>query len=214
VKPIPAPVPTAGTGADWKASFVHLCFVGVWPHGSIPDFGRFPAHTAALIFQRYDTIPIVWRDVYVADGTLGKGLFAARKFSKGEKIGTFEGPVIDFATAVEKGEKQCYPLQIAHNKYVDLIEPGCYANHSCDPNAGIRDDIDLVAIADISPNAEIRYDYSTTMDEDFFTMPCRCGSSICRGIVTDFKFINLALQNKYIKHGQVMSFILNKLKHS
>ena len=158
-----------------------------------------------------DIIPDMWKDVYVADGSLGKGLFAARKFSKGERIGVFEGPVIDFAAAVKKGDKQCYPLQIAHDKYIDLNEPGCFSNHSCNPNAGIKNDINLVAIADIPANTEIRYDYSTTMDEDFFTMPCRCGSAVCRGVVTDFKFLNIALQNKYIERGLIMSFILDKL---
>src|SRR5258707_6251206 len=38
---MPAPVPTAGIGRDVQPSFVHGGFVGVWPLGGIPDFGRF-----------------------------------------------------------------------------------------------------------------------------------------------------------------------------
>lgn len=153
------------------------------------------------------TMAGMWQGVYVGDGPLGKGLFAGRTFLKGELIGIFEGSVIDFAAAVAKGEKQCYPLQIAHNRYIDLSEPGCFANHSCEPNAGIMNDLELIAISEISKGTEIRYDYSTTMDEDFFTMPCRCGSLKCRGVVADFKRMSPESRTAYLKLGLVMDFI-------
>jgi uncharacterized protein len=158
----------------------------------------------------HDIISTTMEDVYVADGNLGKGLFAAKKIKKGRVICVFQGEIIDFHAAVAKGEKQCYPLQIDANRYVDLVDPGCFANHSCEPNAAVRNDFELVALFDIPEHAEIRYDYSTTMDEDFFTMPCRCGSPICRGVVTDFKFLPSELQRQYLKHGLVMSFIARK----
>ena len=170
-----------------------------------------PSHVHGTIV--HDIIPGMWKDVYVAEGTLGKGLFTAGKFLKGQRIGVFEGPIIDFAAAVKKGDKQCYPLQIANDQYIDLTEPGCFANHSCEPNAGIKNDIELVALTNIPEGTEIRYDYSTTMDEDFFTMPCRCGSSTCRSVVTDFKLLSPALQNKYIRLGLVMSFIIHRMPH-
>jgi uncharacterized protein len=150
--------------------------------------------------------------VYVADGDLGKGLFANRLIRAGEIIFVFAGPVIGFPEAVAKGDRECYPLQISKDKYIDLAEPGCYANHSCDPNAGVRDgangqSVRLVAIKDIPPGTEIRYDYSTTMDEDYFTMACRCGSPKCRGRVTDFKLLDSEVQERYLALGVVMSFI-------
>src|SRR3989338_3082581 len=111
------------------------------------------------------------RSVYVAEGDLGKGLFAARRIVRGEIILRFRGPVIDFDTAVAKGEWQCYPLQIGPSLYIDLLTPGCFANHSCDPNAGIVDNAVLTALSDINEGTEVRYDYSTTMDENLWTMP-------------------------------------------
>lgn len=152
--------------------------------------------------------------IYVAEGDLGKGLFAGERIKKGALIYRFHGPVIGFQEAVNKGEMQCYPLQISKGKYIDIESPGCFSNHSCEPNAGIRNDIELFAIADIEPGKEIRYDYSTTMDEDFFTMSCRCGTPSCRRVVTDFKLLPLALQKKYLAMGIVMQFIFEQNRQS
>jgi hypothetical protein len=150
--------------------------------------------------------------LYCATSNLGLELFAGRPFKRGEIILIFKGNIIGFAEAVAKGDRECWPLQIGYGKYIDLEKPGCLANHSCEPNAGIRDDgstthVCLIALQDIFPNDEIRYDYSTTMDEDSFTMQCNCGSKNCRGVVEDFKRLPLDVQNHYLQDGLVMKFI-------
>jgi SET domain-containing protein len=141
-------------------------------------------------------------------GPLGRSLYSAANIQKGELILRFSGPVLDFEQAVAKGERECFPLQISDFTYVDLEEPGCFANHSCDPNAGIQHDLELIALVDIPAGAEVRYDYSTTMDEDYWTMPCKCQSSICRELVTDFKYLPAERRRRYIELGIVQSFIL------
>jgi uncharacterized protein len=148
--------------------------------------------------------------VYVGEGDLGKGLFARKPIKKGSLIYIFQGPIINFLQAKQKGEKECYPLQIDHDRYIDIEPPGCFSNHSCEPNAGIRNQIELTALRNIEEDEEIRYDYSTTMDEDHFTMPCRCGTPTCRGVVADFKLLSLLLQKTYLSLGIVMEFISRK----
>src|ERR1039457_3607434 len=106
---------------------------------------------------------------YVDTGDLGKGLFARKPINKGVLIYRFIGDLIDFTEAASRGDKECYSLQIEKNTYIDIVAPGCYANHSCEPNAGIRNTVELVALTDIHPGVEIRFDYSTTMDEDYYT---------------------------------------------
>jgi uncharacterized protein len=149
----------------------------------------------------------------IGQGDLGLGLFANRDIAAGEKILTFRGPIIDFDAAVAKGDKECYPLQVSPDRYIDLRQPGCYANHSCDPNAGIRI-FTLVALTHICKGVEIRYDYSTTMDEDFFEMSCRCKSAICRGIVTDFRHLASAVRRRYLNLGLVQAFIASQYDSS
>jgi len=51
-------------------------------------------------------------------------------------------------------------------------------NHSCEPNAGFRGDLVLVARRDIGPEEEITWDYSTAIDEEEFPgFACCCGAA-------------------------------------
>lgn len=62
---------------------------------------------------------------------------------------------------------------------------GFVLNHSCDPNTALvaaQDGFVFRAIRKIAVGEEVRWNYATTMG-DWFTMQCKCGSSICRGIV-------------------------------
>lgn len=104
--------------------------------------------------------------IFVANCELGRGLFAARGFAAGETILRFTGPLIGLADAIAKGDTEGNPLQVSPTDYIDLEPPGVFANHSCEPNAGIRDNTILVALQLITVGEEIRYDYSTTMWED------------------------------------------------
>lgn len=79
-------------------------------------------------------------------------------------------------------------------------------NHSCNPNCGIRNGV-LVALRNIIEGEEIAYDYSTTMDERYWTMACRCGAAACRGIVDDFRTLPEELRRQYLSLGIVMPFI-------
>ena len=150
--------------------------------------------------------------LYVAQCELGRGVFTQRVIRTGETILTFGGPLIDFAETKRRGTAECMAIQVGPNQYIDTQPPGVLVNHSCGPNAGIRNDRDLVALRDISPGEEIRYDYSTTMDEKSFTMRCRCGAPGCRGVVTDFSELPADVQECYLRRGLVMSFIIRRLR--
>ncbi len=142
---------------------------------------------------------------------VGLGVFARRALKKGETILAFGGPLIDFAETKRRGPWECMPLQIGTDRYYDTQPPGIFVNHSCAPNAGIQNDRDLVALRDIPAGEEIRFDYSTTMEEQSFTMQCRCGAPGCRRVVADFSALPAATQREYIEKGIVMSFIVRKL---
>jgi hypothetical protein len=150
--------------------------------------------------------------VYVTECELGRGVFARRPIRKGDIILAFGGPLIDFAETRRRGPRECMAIQVGPDQYIDTLPPGVFANHSCAPNAGIQNDRDLAALRDIRPGEEIRYDYSTTMDEKSFTMHCRCGAPGCRGVVTDFSELPVRVQEFYLSRGLVMSFIVRRLR--
>jgi SET domain-containing protein len=154
---------------------------------------------------------------YVSETDVGRGIFANEKIKKGEHILEFIGPIVTDQQAMDLdmerfGRRIGNALQIGHDKYIYIEEPGRLVNHSCDPNSGIKNDTTLVAIRDITKDEEIRFDYSTTMDEDYpgidnWTMECSCGAANCRKIVKDFKHIPKKTRDRYLKLGVVQKFI-------
>jgi hypothetical protein len=146
--------------------------------------------------------------VYVTDCTLGKGVFAAVPIRRGEVIFTFEGRVISLEEVLAKGEQQSNPIQIGAQTYLDIESPGVYINHSCDPNAGIRNDTILVALRDIARDEQICFDYSTSMSENLWTMECKCFRPQCRGLIQDFHYLPEELKARYLSLGIVQTFIV------
>jgi hypothetical protein len=146
----------------------------------------------------------------VGDSPLGRGLFAVKGFAENELIVTLHGPRYDREDPIHDTVEGANLLQTGRRTYIMLQEPGVFANHSCDPNAGIRQNRLLMAIRGIRPGEEIRFDYSTTMDEGFWTMPCRCGSPSCRGVVRDFHTLPPLLRRRYLDLDIVQGFIARK----
>jgi hypothetical protein len=148
--------------------------------------------------------------VAVCDGSLGVGLHACRPFHPGEPILEFTGPIVTFQQVIAMGEEQAYVVQIGPDRYIDTEPPGRFTNHSCAPNAGVVTDSVLVAVKPIMAGEEIRFDYSTTMSENYWTLACRCGEANCRGVIRDFHLLPATFQEHYIRSGLVQEFIVRE----
>lgn len=146
-------------------------------------------------------------NIYVGFCELGYCVRAKKNILQGEFIYSFQGPIIDFNETTTRGETECMSLQFDQNKYIDTAAPGRFVNHSCEPNAGIFNDFDLYALDNIGIHEEIRFDYSTTMDENHYQMECKCGKPSCRKVVTDFILLPEKTKDNYLKMGIVMKFI-------
>lgn len=144
----------------------------------------------------------------------GLGVFANRKIQKGEIILVFGGNIIDFQETKRRGIWECMPIQIGPNQYIDTTPPGVFVNHSCDPNAGIHHDTNLVSLRIIDKGEQITFDYSTTMEEKSFTMECLCKSPQCRKIVADFSTLPRAVQKRYYEQQILMRFIATAFEKS
>jgi len=151
-------------------------------------------------------------NIIVGQSKFGKGIFANKDFNKGELIFELQGSTIKFVDTLNLGNEECYPIQIDIDKYIYLIAPYKYINHSCSPNSGIKNKTKLVALKKIKQNEEILYDYSTTMLERSWTMTCECNSKNCRKKITDFDLLPLNIQQKYIKLGIVPDYCLDEIK--
>lgn len=144
---------------------------------------------------------------YIADCHLGRGLFAGEPIAPGTEILRFSGPVLTLTEVRARGTAAANALQIGIDRYLYLDEPGRLVNHSCSPNAAIIHDTMLVATRPIALDEEICFDYSTTIS-DGWTMPCRCGSPECRGLIVAFQLLPEPLRRQYALLGHVQRFML------
>lgn len=128
----------------------------------------------------------------------GKGLFATTVFRKGETIFRFRGQKI---TDLYDDRYMLGPrwLGIGNGIWLDVTptNPGYYINHSCQPNAGFRGSLTVVAMKPIKKDEEITIDYSITEEDPYWKMPCRCGKKDCRKTIRGIQSLHKNTFRKY-----------------
>jgi SET domain-containing protein len=160
-------------------------------------------------------VPIAIRDT---DGK-GLGVFAGCRIAQGKHVFTFTGERTDYDTVtrlVESGQlRNDDPLHIAEDHFLVLDSLSNLFNHSCDPNLGVRGDGELFALRDILPGEELCFDYSTTVPPGWtsadWSMECRCGSAICRGILGDALTLPAERLEFYRHAGALTDHVLHHL---
>jgi uncharacterized protein len=138
----------------------------------------------------------------------GRGIFALEDFKKQEVICQMQGPLITREEHIAKYGSLMFtdPLQIEEELYIDLVEPYRSFNHSCEPNAGMRESGVVFALSDIKKGEEVFFDYSTTCD-DMWTMNCGCEHKRCRKIISKFVNLSVDLKEFYLKEDAVLQYI-------
>jgi len=140
---------------------------------------------------------------------------ARRAISRGERICVFQGEVFTFdeiVARIDRGESRSGddPLELGPDRYVDLERPYLAFNHSCDPNAALVRERDLVAIRDIARGEEISYDYSLNIglgNPYVMKFDCRCGSPRCRKRIANLATIPLEQLRRYYEAGAGQDYI-------
>jgi SET domain-containing protein len=148
----------------------------------------------------------------------GRGLFAAEPIAAGEVVAVKGGSIFGReelarltpllgSAEIQVGED----LFIGPVREEDRDGSMIFSNHSCDPNIGVRGQIVFVTLRDVAAGEELTHDWAMT-DDDHARIECRCGSAICRGVVTGQDWRSLELQKKY---GVFMSaYLLEKIARS
>jgi hypothetical protein len=116
----------------------------------------------------------------------GRAVFAERGFRRGEVLAVFGGEVSTLAGLLEAPPgRRRLALQVDDDAFLVSTEegPADWINHSCEPNAGMRGQVTLVAMRDIRPGEEVCFDYAMTDATAYDEFACRCGSASCRGAV-------------------------------
>jgi len=154
-------------------------------------------------------------------GKGGKGLFALKKIKKDEVLAVFGGYIMK---AIDMQESSFYEgdfsLQISEDFLIgpmgakDLTDAD-YFNHNCDPNAGFKGQIFLVAMREINKDEEVVFDYAMVLQKmkgvKFYKFKCLCGSEKCRGFITENDWKIKKIQQMY--DGYFQFFIQDKINN-
>ncbi len=146
-------------------------------------------------------------------GRKGLGLFASEPVAAGETIAGWGGAVMhrtDFDRLSE--HRRVHSIQIDEDLYMvgpDEPEVADYANHSCEPNAGIVGNVLLVAMAPIRVDDEVCFDYAMADTADYDEFVCECAVAGCRRLITGADWRRPELQDRY--RGFMSSYIARRI---
>ena len=134
----------------------------------------------------------------------GYGLYAREGVRAGELLVVWGGAVVDYETLLTFAEhRQARSVQVEEGLYLVPVvddDPADHVNHCCDPNAGLRGQIGVVALRDIAPGEEICFDYAMTDASPYDEFECECGSPNCRKRIAGNDWMSPELQERYAGH--------------
>lgn len=131
----------------------------------------------------------------------GFGVFARQAVPAGEVLLLWHGVVLPLEVMQSLPNVFQYRcVQVEEGLYLVPVranEPSDSVNHSCNPNAGVRGQMVLVALRDIAPEEEVCFDYAMTDGNAYDEFDCQCGAPNCRGRVTGDDWKLPELQQRY-----------------
>lgn len=153
----------------------------------------------------------------------GKGVFVSgESIEQDEMLFVMGGSILTINDENRlRGELTDKPIEISEHFSIGprtIAElhkmPQHFVNHSCQPNAGFKGQIFMVAMCSIITDQEVAFDYAMVMHSNpnstsYFSMPCRCGAANCRGQVSEDDWMKPELQKRY--DGYFQWFLQEKI---
>jgi SET domain-containing protein len=148
----------------------------------------------------------------------GRGIFAAQGIKKDELIALWGGRVYSLQEVLEIAQKyphfETHTVSIYKDFYLGPLDTDLTKldetelfNHSCDPNAGVKGQIVIVARRPIQQGEEVCFDYDTT-ETAAVPFVCRCRSSRCRGLIDGSAWKDASFR---VQHHGYLSWYIEEL---
>lgn len=142
------------------------------------------------------------------------GTFAIAPIDTGAIVVSFGGTQMNRnAFNSHPNERRMRSLQIELDSFLlgpEERQQGDAVNHSCDPNCGMGNATQLVAMRDIAAGEEITFDYAMSDASDYDEFTCICATPQCRRNITSFDWKLPELQHRY--NGYFSPYIERKMK--
>jgi uncharacterized protein len=135
----------------------------------------------------------------------GLGLFARAPIAAATVVSRLGGRLVtgsELAKLFAAAQSYVDTITVAPDLHLVLPPqtPNGRGNHGCDPNLWWIGPYELAARRDISAGEELTNDYATSTADPAFTMPCACGSTLCRRLVTGDDWRRPELRSRYGVH--------------
>ena len=147
-----------------------------------------------------------------SSGIEGRGTFALQSFAAGDPVLTLTGETVTPAEVVWRlARRQLRSVDDLvmlsdHWRYLLPDHRSLAVNHSCDPNCGFGQGLQLRALRAIREGEEITFDYALTTRG---TVPwrmaarCQCGTPGCRGVIGNVASLPPEAYQRYLAAGSV-----------
>ncbi len=157
------------------------------------------------LFKKYEYFVSPYlRDAYYQQKVVvrrerGESLITAkRSIAKGERVFTVEGPTITYAVPPHYSigyrwlglRKNTWLIPYKNNPWFSM-------RHSCNPNTGINDWHEVVALRTIPQGEEVTIDSSIVEADPAWNHPCHCGSKNCRKVMRPIQHLPSVAYKRY-----------------
>ncbi|MFA6445979.1 MAG: SET domain-containing protein-lysine N-methyltransferase [Candidatus Paceibacterota bacterium] len=142
------------------------------------------------------------KHIYICSSKIdGLGVSIGENVKKSEIISRIKG---EMKFKVNKSLKDTFAnpdwVGIAKDQWIDPAKPYKFLNHSCNPTAGVKGKVTLVALRDMKEGEEVTVDYSTIEGDPNWEMKCTCGERNCRKIIRSIEFMPEDQFQKYLPY--------------
>jgi hypothetical protein len=146
--------------------------------------------------------------LFVTGGTYHRKTATALHFIKAQTVlHVIQGPTAAYTDILLQSFFHPETLQTSEVNFIKPGHPFGYFRHSCDPNCGINESLQLVTIRDIKAGEELCWDYATYTVDYQRTYSCDCNTAKCRRIIGNFDLVPGVIQQHYLSHKIVMPYL-------
>lgn len=125
----------------------------------------------------------------------GRSLIAAGDVEADVIVGKFTGTLLRAAEPPESEIR--HALWLNDDEWLIPTSPARFANHSCDPNCKVNDDLEMVTIRPVAAGEELTFAYNRVYPGESpppwdprWSFRCACGAPDCQGSIDGWVYVS------------------------
>ena len=123
----------------------------------------------------------------------GKSLITSIDLPAGVIVQKFEGPIVSWDIVEKQYEKEIRnAIWLEPGKWVVPGTDAKYANHSCNPNCIVNENLEIITFRSVKKNEELTFSYNLVDGADpgpwhpRWSFECQCGTKNCQKMIDKY----------------------------